>query len=227
MGMTLTQMRVRVRKMLRLGNTSDADDNGVFKSDITDAINDELKEWWLDVSTGLPDRLLKTQAMTYTANSESVVVPAAARGRMIRAVLWLPTGNTAPDGYVRLRQYNADDIDGTIAGRCGWALRTLAHELLLRPVPTGAESLLLVYNPEMTELSADSDEPQWVANEYRIGVLQGACARLMEDRKDTDEAERRRAKAEEVLLRFRAHIEFISPPVPYITGRNEQHNRSW
>lgn len=212
---TLSDSRIRLRKMLMLDNVADVDDNGLTAADATRYINEEMQAWWLETANSFPDIAVTEVAMTYTANASSVAIPAGATYRRIRAVFWLPTGGVAPTDRVKLRSGQREDIEA--AWNCPWTWSQFWRDgtLGIRPVPTEALTLTLITDTAMTELSVGSDTAAWVPQELWIGIIRGAASRYFDERMDQVAAEMWRKRADSDKEKFAEFVQQINPPVGY------------
>ncbi|HNA97847.1 MAG TPA: hypothetical protein PLC19_00160 [Marmoricola sp.] len=185
---TLTQMRARFREILKLGDITDVDEGDPPQAVITKLLNEAIERRWAQLCTSYPRRLLTRTTMTYTANTRSVSLPAAARGRMVGYVQILPQNSTDQLKGIDLMEAGILELDnypdtGTPEV---FAIDMIAQEIQLRPAPTWAATLYIGHVAAPTALVSNSDTISTIPAEFHQLFVYDAVACYKAEAGDPD-----------------------------------------
>ena len=184
---TLTQLRVRVREIMKLPDQTDVDEGDPPKAVLTKMINEAINRRYAQLVTSYPFRFItKSAAFTYTAGAESVTLPSTISGRMVSLVRALVPGQTssldsyvlAPAGLMELDTYAASGMPVV------YVIDMANPSILVRPVPTTATTLFLHYVASLTDLSADANSPTWCPVEFHQLFAYDTAVAYMEESGD-------------------------------------------
>lgn len=178
---TLTVLRARFRQICKLANQADVDEGDPTQSVITQLLNDSINRRYSSLITSYPFRFLTRTSMTYTANSESVPLPAGAQGRMVSIVRCLPLGVTTPIEAFDLDAVGIDELDnyefyGTPAV---FSISMVTSSIFVRPIPQSDTTMYPYYVASLTDLSSSSDTPSWCPVEFHQLFPYDAAAMYM------------------------------------------------
>lgn len=187
--MTLTQLRAALRLRLRLEDTSDSDNGSITQAEGTSLVNGAMRRLWALMVSHAPNKTLKSTTMTYTANAETTALPTSnpdLRGRPIRSVEAYTSGGTTPQDRWTLAAVTQPELDLVEnVGRPGfYALSQAEATIALRPIPTEATTLRIMYVPVPTALSGNSDTPTFLPEEFHDLLVDGAALEYLESVKD-------------------------------------------
>lgn len=187
--MNLTQLRVALRTRLRLEDTSDSDNGSITQADGTALINGALRRIWAAMVTHAPNKTLKSTTMTYTANAETTALPTSSpdlRGRPIRSVEAYVSGGSTPQDRWKLAPLTQTELDlvDNVGRPTFYAVSQAESTIGLRPVPTEATTLRILYAPAITALSSSSDTPSFLPEEFHDVAVDSAALEYLESVKD-------------------------------------------
>lgn len=206
---TVTTLRKRVRRLV--GDNSTVSSRQRWSdNDIDQAIIDQLSAMYAELAID-PSAFLTSTTMSYTANSESVVMPTAVLSSPIHRIEDY-TDSDLPFELLYLSPATAENYTSPV-GAYAWTRR--GDYLHYLPKPTEAKTLriwyvtnpILPYASGIYDASGDPNDsapttdthPYPVAHEELIGV--GAAIRLQEE--DDEIPSHRLVRYEELWDRFR------------------------
>lgn len=169
MGMTLTQLRTRVREILKLPNQTDIDEGLPTKDQLTKMINEAMNRRYAQLVGSFPFRFItKSTAFTYTALAENVTLPAGVPGRMVSLVRALPLSVTSSIESYTLEPVGIEELDtyAFYGIPVAYVIDMVNSSIWLRPVPQSDTTLFIHYVASLTDLSSDSDTPSLFPSEF-------------------------------------------------------------
>lgn len=213
---SLDNLRTKVREEADVVEETERHPNAA----IDRRINTALKDLYRKLQIANPHELVhKSSSLTTTSGQDTVALPSDFQ-RLISA-----TATVSGESWLLEREHlpllkaMVDDDLGS-----GWEVGTLvryavlgpdaftnptgAGKLLLHPVPQGAHTVKVTYNPTVTALSATSDTFEDFGFEEYV-VIAAAISTLRQDGLDIQDHEARRQQLEADVVRF-AHTRDLS-----------------
>lgn len=232
--MTLTEIRARVREILRLDILTDTSDVGemgaLTQTSNTARINEVGKRIWASVSESAPEQFLEQTTMTYTAATEEVALPSAAQNRQIRVVKALMVaGSTTPSDRLKLQPVTSrDQLEefADVGDPLAWCLALSSRKIMVRPVPPSDTTLYLLYNPQWTDLVGPTTTPDQLPQDYHPMLAWGAAADFLAEIRDP-QAEYWETKFERRLEELRGYMFQTYPASRYTRRRGPDYLRKY
>lgn len=207
---TLTQLRVRFREILKLGDTTDVDEGDPPKATITKLINESRQRRYMDLVGSFPRKFLTRTTMTYPAGIETVTLPAAAQGRMVSLVKMFPEGGSTGDGW-DLQPVGIEQLD--LMERMGapqyYYIDIISKSIWCKPIPSTATTLHLYYVAALSDLSTDSSTPSEFPSEFHQLWAYDAVAMYKGESTDPD-GEKALEKADAIFENLKKYVERLS-----------------
>ena len=184
--MTRDELLVRVKQLINKANTTAADDNGrPTNAEIVQALEESRAEIYSELFDWLGDRQAASTTMTYTADTAAVALPSAAQDTQVLQI-YAPASSSAGASQrtlnpIRLAEFANVGESGTPVYFCitGTSLR-------LRPLPPVDTSLVILYLPQLSVLSA-STSPAEIPSAWHHIYAYAAAIKLRH--KNNDPAE--------------------------------------
>jgi hypothetical protein len=210
---SVTTLRKRVRRLIG-DNASSSARQRWSDADIDQAIIDQLSAMYAELAID-PAAFLTSTTFSYTANSESIAIPAAA----LYSPVYKVEDYTDSDSPFELLYQSPSNIDSYVSPFAVFAWTRSGNNLRYVPKPSTTRTLRIWYvkNPLLpydatpydssgnpTISSATSQHPYPVAHEELIGV--GAAIRLQEE--DDEIPPHRLVRYEELWDRFRRQTRY-------------------
>lgn len=184
--MTRDELLVRVKQLINKANTTAADDNGrPTNAEIVQALEESRAEIYSELFDWLGDRQAASTTMTYTADTAAVALPSAAQDTQVLQV-YAPASSSVGASQrtlnpIRLAEFANVGESGTPVYYC-----ITGTDLRLRPMPMVDTSLVLLYLPKLSVLSA-STSPAEIPSAWHHIYAYAAAIKLRH--KNNDPAE--------------------------------------
>lgn len=184
--MTRDELLVRVKQLINKANTTAADDNGrPTNAEIVQALEESRAEIYSELFDWLADRRAASTTMTYTADTAAVALPSAAQDTQVLQV-YAPASSIAGASQrtlnpIRIAEFANVGESGTPVYYC-----ITGTDLRLRPMPMVDTSLVLLYLPKLSVLSA-STSPAEIPSAWHHIYAYAAAIKLRH--KNNDPAE--------------------------------------
>ncbi len=188
--MDLTALRAALRTRLRLEDMTDSSNGSLTQTEGTALVNGAMRRVWAEMVKLNPEACVRSTTMTYTAAAESVALPSSSpdlRGRPIREVsAVLTSGSTSPSDRSALTCRTMQELDNYESdGDPGvYALGLSDGTMWVRPRPTSAMVLYIKYVPAPVALSATTDVPSFLAEEFHDLIVDSAALEYLESNVD-------------------------------------------
>ncbi|MBK9075508.1 MAG: hypothetical protein IPL77_11130 [Flavobacteriales bacterium] len=177
---------MRVKQLINKANTTAADDNGrPTNAEIVQALEESRAEIYSELFDWLADRRAASTTMTYTADTAAVALPSAAQDTQVLQV-YAPASSIAGASQrtlnpIRIAEFANVGESGTPVYYC-----ITGTDLRLRPMPMVDTSLVLLYLPKLSVLSA-STSPAEIPSAWHHIYAYAAAIKLRH--KNNDPAE--------------------------------------
>ncbi len=181
--MTRDELLVRVKQLINKANTTAADDNGrPTNAEIVQALEESRAEIYSELFDWLADRRAASTTMTYTADTAAVALPSAAQDTQVLQV-YAPASSSVGASQrtlnpIRIAEFANVGESGTPVYYC-----ITGTDLRLRPMPMVDTSLVLLYLPKLSALSA-ATSPTELPSAWHHIYAYAAAIKLREKNND-------------------------------------------